>query len=108
MEAASSPITQITNYQPRQCHTPEDFLKLLCQTMHMVHSKGSANYGQSCAALLEFFPDTINCGNYGPVQKIKSCDLYFNFNPLAPGLNFSISRITVCQYCAYHNINPQV
>jgi len=79
MEASSSPITSITNYQPRLHHMPEDFIKLLCQTMHMVHSKGSANYDQSCVALLEFFSDTIKCGNYGPVQKIKSCDLYFKF-----------------------------
>jgi hypothetical protein len=26
-----------------------------------------------------FFPDTTTLGNYGSVQNIKSCDLYFKF-----------------------------
>jgi len=64
-----------------------------------------ANLVQPC---WNFFLQPSSVGIMGLSKKLNLVIYFLNFNPLAPGLNSSVSRITVCQYCAYHNINSEV
>jgi hypothetical protein len=95
------PKTQVTNYQPRLCHIPEDynlnFLTLWCQQ----HIRCIARDQPIMAILVQpcwnFFLTLLNW-IIMVLSKILKLVIYtLNFNPSAPELNYSTSEVTVSQ-----------